>query len=47
MIREAVWLTKNLGRSGIIKHITKTDEDPSLRIESFAIIHLRGISTKL
>ena len=24
-----------------------TDEDPSLRIESFAIINLRGVSTKL
>ena len=27
--------------------ITSTDEDPSLRIESFAIINLRGVSTKL
>ena len=24
-----------------------TDEDPSLRIESFAMINLRGVSTKL
>ena len=24
-----------------------TDEDPSLRIESFAMIKLRGVSTKL
>ena len=24
-----------------------TDEDPSLRIESFAIVKLRGVSTKL
>ena len=24
-----------------------TDEDPSSRIESFAIINLRGVSTKL
>ena len=24
-----------------------TDEDPSLRIESFALINLRGVSTKL
>ena len=24
-----------------------TDEDPSLRTESFAIINLRGVSTKL
>ena len=27
--------------------IISTDEDPSLRIESFTIINLRGISTKL
>ena len=27
--------------------IISTDEDPSLRIESFAILHLRGVSTKL
>ena len=27
--------------------IISTDEDPSLRIESFAIINLRGVSTKL
>ena len=27
--------------------IISTDEDPSLRIESSAIINLRGISTKL
>ena len=27
--------------------ITSTDEDPSLRIESSAIINLRGVSTKL
>ena len=47
MIREAVWLTENLGRSGFIKHITKTDEDPRLRIKSFAIINLRSVSTKL
>ena len=32
---------KNLGI------IIGTDEDPSLRIESFAIINLRGVSTKL
>ena len=25
----------------------RTDEDPSLRIESFAMIKLRGVSTKL
>ena len=28
-------------------HIISTDEDPSLRIESSAIINLRGVSTKL
>ena len=27
--------------------ITSTDEDPSLRIESFSLINLRGVSTKL
>ena len=26
-------------------HIISTDEDPGLRIESFAIINLRGVST--
>ena len=29
------------------KTIISTDEDPSLRIESSAIINLRGVSTKL
>ena len=29
------------------KYIINTDEDPSLQIESFAIINLRGVSTKL
>ena len=29
----------------IIKHIISTDEDPGLRIESFAVINLRGVST--
>ena len=28
-------------------HIISIDEDPSLQIESFAIIILRGVSTKL
>ena len=28
-------------------NIISTDEDPSLRIESSAIINLRGVSTKL
>ena len=31
----------------IIQCIISTDEDPSLRIESSAIINLRGVSTKL
>ena len=26
-------------------HIISTDEDPGLRIESFALINLRGVST--
>jgi hypothetical protein len=29
----------------IISHIISTDEDPGLRIESFAVITLRGVST--
>ena len=33
--------------SVLIIHIISTDEDPSLRIESSAIINLRGVSTKL
>ena len=31
----------NLNKS----HIISTDEDPGLRIESFAVINLRGVST--
>ena len=31
----------------IIQCIISTDEDPSLRVESSAIINLRGVSTKL
>jgi hypothetical protein len=27
------------------EHIISTDEDPGLRIESFAVINLRGVST--
>ena len=30
-----------------IRKLGSTDEDPSLRIESSAIINLRGVSTKL
>ena len=33
--------------SSDLLHIISTDEYPSLRVESFAIINLRGISTKL
>jgi hypothetical protein len=29
----------------IMIHIISTDEDPGLRIESFAVINLRGVST--
>ena len=29
----------------ISNHIISTDEDPGLRIESFAVINLRGVST--
>jgi hypothetical protein len=28
-----------------LSHIISTDEDPGLRIESFAVINLRGAST--
>ena len=40
---------RKLGSSSvlIIRRIVSTDEDPSLRIESSAIINLRGVSTKL
>ena len=40
---------RKLGSSSvlIIRSIISTDEDPSLRIESSAIINLRGVSTKL
>ena len=31
----------------LLQRIISTDEDPSLRIESSAIINLRGVSTKL
>ena len=35
------------GRVNSSSRIISTDEDPSLRIESSAIINLRGVSTKL
>ena len=35
------------GRANSNSRIISTDEDPSLRIESSAIINLRGVSTKL
>ena len=39
---------RKLGSSSVlIMCIISTDEDPSLRIESSAIINLRGVSTKL
>ena len=40
---------RKLGSSSVltIRIIISTDEDPSLRIESSAIINLRGVSTKL
>ena len=41
---------RKLGSSSvllILLCIISTDENPSLRIESFAIINLRGVSTKL
>ena len=45
----AVLSIRKLGSSSvlIIRIIISTDEDPSLRIESTAIINLRGVSTKL
>ena len=39
---------RKLGSSSVVFiSIISTDEDPSLRIESSAIINLRGVSTKL
>ena len=43
---------RKLGSSSVLiilayYYIISTDEDPSLRIESSAIINLRGVSTKL
>ena len=41
---------RKLGCSSVLiihNNINSTDKDPSLRIESFAIIDLRGVSTKL
>ena len=38
---------RKLGSSSVLIIIISTDEDPSLRIESSAIINLRGVSTKL
>ena len=35
------------GRVNSNSRIISTDEDPSLRIESSAIINLRGVTTKL
>jgi hypothetical protein len=33
------------GSSSVLHHVISTDEDPGLRIESFAVINLRGVST--
>ena len=33
--------------SSLVLIIIQSDEDPSLRIESSAVINLRGVSTKL
>ena len=38
---------KKKGRVNSNSRFISTDEDPSLRIESSAIINLRGVSTKL
>ena len=38
---------RKLGSSSSSDLLISTDEDPSLRIESSAIINLRGVSTKL
>ena len=32
-------------QQGTFDHIISTDEDPGLRIESFAVIIFRGVST--
>jgi hypothetical protein len=40
--------TRKPGSSSVLiicAHIISTDEDPGLRIESFAVINLRGVST--
>ena len=44
--------TRKFGSSSVLKimqyiNTISTDEDPSLRIESFAMVNLRGVSTKL
>ena len=37
----------SIRKLGIFISIISTDEDPSLQIESSAIMNLRGVSTKL
>ena len=37
----------NLSSQSITAFIVSTDEDPGLRIESFAMVNLRGVPTKL
>jgi hypothetical protein len=39
-----IYYTNNIC-DNILSHIISTDEDPGLRIESFAVINLRGVST--
>ena len=41
------WIFISANNTIIYNSIISTDEDPSLRIESSAIINLRGVSTKL
>jgi hypothetical protein len=41
----SIIIINNKNMSIIIIHIISTDEDPGLRIESFALINLRGVST--
>ena len=43
----ANWIQILVCLRGGYNHIINTDEDPRLRIESFAVINLRGVSSKL
>ena len=47
-ITAKLWIRKPGSSSVLIicvSHIISTDEDPGLRIQSFAVINLRGVST--